>query len=603
MNNKLPPSFRIDMDDKKAWSPESSSEPSAFEGDMHQVKRTFTRRLTESFKRDPNASVTRSSISAGDNHHHYDAEAAAQATAMSPLLRRLKGRHLQMIAIGGSIGTGLFVSSGRALAYGGPASLLIAFTLTGCMLYCTVQALGELAVLFPVAGSFAAYSTRFLDPAWGFAMGWNYAMQWLVVLPLEIVSASITVDYWIQNVSLNAAWVAIFLVMIAVINFFGVKAYGEAEFVFSVIKVTAVIGYILLGVLVNIMGGVDSNGRADGSYMGFRLWHHPGAFHNGFKGLCSTFVTAAFAFAGTELVGLAAAETENPRKTLPTAIKQVFWRITLFYIVSLLIVGTLVPYDDPRLLNGQSNADTKASPFVISIQNAGLAVLPSVMNVVIMISVLSVGNSSIYGSSRTLAALAEQRQAPSFLAYIDRKGRPLYAIIISTALGFLAFLAASAKQQDAFNWMLALSGLSSIFTWGSICLAHIRFRKAWIEQGHTLDELAFRSPVGVVGSWIGLGFNIIVLIAQFWTGFSPVGYASESASDLVINFFQAYLAAPVVVIMYIGYKVYMRTSIIKTRDMDLFTGKREMNVKSLVAEERADRLNWPTWKKVYKFLC
>ncbi|KAK5216808.1 histidine permease [Exophiala xenobiotica] len=591
------------MDDKKSWSPESSSDPSAFEGDMHQVKRTFTRRLTESFQRDPNASVTRASFSAPDLHQHYDAEAAAQATAFSPLLRRLKGRHLQMIAIGGSIGTGLFVGSGKALAYGGPASLLLAFSLTGMMMYCTVQALGELAVLFPVAGSFAAYSTRFLDPAWGFAMGWNYAMQWLVVLPLEIVSASITVDYWVHNVGLNAAWVSVFLVLICIINFFGVKGYGEAEFVFSIVKVTAVIGYILLGVLINIMGGVDSQGRADGSYMGFRLWHHPGAFHNGFKGLCSTFVTAAFAFAGTELVGLAAAETENPRKTLPTAIKQVFWRITLFYVVSLLIVGTLVPYDDPRLLNGRSSADSKASPFVISIQNAGISVLPSVMNVVIMISVLSVGNSSIYGSSRTLAALAEQRQAPSFLAYIDRKGRPLYAIILASVLGVLAFLAASGKQQDAFNWMLALSGLSSIFTWGSICLAHIRFRKAWRLQGHTLDELAFRSPVGVWGSWVGLIFNILVLIAQFWTGFRPVGYADDSPTYIVINFFQAYLAAPVVIVMYIGYKVYRRTSIIRARDMDVFTGKREMNIKSLVAEERADRLNWPTWKKVYKFFC
>merc|ERR1711939_472201 len=423
------------------------------------------------------------------------------------------------------------------------------------------------------------------------------------VLPLEIVSASITVDYWVHNVGLNAAWVSVFLVMICLINFFGVKAYGEAEFVFSIIKVTAVIGYILLGVLMNIMGGVDSQGRPDGSYMGFRLWHHPGAFHNGFKGLCSTFVTAAFAFAGTELVGLAAAETENPRKTLPTAIKQVFWRITIFYVVSLLIVGTLVPYDDPRLLNGRSSADSKASPFVISIQNAGISVLPSVMNVVIMISVLSVGNSSIYGSSRTLAALAEQRQAPSFLAYIDRKGRPLYAIIIASVLGLLAFLAASHKQQDAFNWMLALSGLSSIFTWGSICLAHIRFRKAWALQGHTLDELAFRSPVGVVGSWVGLIFNILVLIAQFWTGFRPVGYASDSPSYLVINFFQAYLAAPVVIVMYVGYKLYMRTSIIRARDMDVFTGKREMNIETLLAEERADRLNWPTWKKIYKFFC
>ncbi|KAJ4509633.1 histidine permease [Exophiala dermatitidis] len=590
------------MDDKKSWSPEYSPGPSAHEGDMANldIKRKWSRRMTESFKRNRNASVT---DSASFSAHHYDAEAAVQATALSPLLRRLKGRHLQMIAIGGSIGTGLFVGSGKALAYGGPASLLLAFSLTGVMMYCTVQALGELAVLFPVAGSFAAYSTRFLDPAWGFAMGWNYAMQWLVVLPLEIVAASITVDYWVQDLRLNAAWVAVFLVLIVTINFFGVKGYGEAEFVFSIVKVTAVIGYILLGILINIMGGVNSFGQPDGSYMGFRLWHHPGAFHNGFKGLCSTFVTAAFAFAGTELVGLAAAETENPRKALPTAIKQVFWRITLFYIVSLLLVGTLVRYDDSRLLNGKSSADAKASPFVISIQNAGLEVLPSVMNVVIMISVLSVGNSSIYGSSRTLAALAEQRQAPAFLAYIDRAGRPLYAIILASSLGILAFLAASHKQEDAFNWMIALSGLSSIFTWASICLAHIRFRHAWRIQGHTPDELAFRSPVGVVGSWIGFTFNILVLVAQFWTGFSPVGWRDKSTSELVINFFQAYLAAPVVVLMYLAYKILFKTKIVKTRDMDLFTGKREFNVKVLVAEERADRRNWPTWKKLYKFFC
>jgi amino acid transporter len=272
-------------------------------------------------------------------------------------------------------------------------------------------------------------------------------------------------------------------------------------------------------------------------------------------------------------------------------------------VVSLLIVGTLVPYTEPRLLNGTSNADTKASPFVISIQNAGIEVLPSVMNVVIMISVLSVGNSAIYGSSRTLAALAEQRQAPAFLGYIDRKGRPLYAIILASVMGFLAFLAASNKQQDAFNWMMALSGLSSIITWGSICFAHIRFRKAWIQQGHTLDELAFRSPVGVWGSWVGLIFNVLVLIAQFWIGFSPVGWQDMSARELVIDFFQAYLAAPVVVVMYLGYKVGRRTRILRTRDMDLFTGKRDMNVKALLVEERADRLNWPTWKKVYKFFC
>lgn len=176
------------------------------------------------------------------------------------------------------------------------------------MLYCTVHALGEMAVLYPVAGSFSAYSTRFLDPSWGFAMGWNYAMQWLVVLPLEIIAATLTINYWNHGQINNDAWVAIFLVFIVAINFFGVKGYGEAEFVFAIIKVVAVIGFIILGVILVCGGGPQ------GGYLGGTYWHSPGAFHNGFKGLCSVFVTAAFSFAGTELVGLAAAETANPRK-------------------------------------------------------------------------------------------------------------------------------------------------------------------------------------------------------------------------------------------------------------------------------------------------
>jgi amino acid transporter len=563
-------------------------------GDTETTKAPIMKRMVDSFKRDPNAQA---SVKTTADGHAFDVEGAAAASAESPLARKLKGRHLQMIAIGGSIGTGLFVGSGSALAHGGPASLLIAFGLIGIMLYCTVHALGEMAVLFPVAGSFSAYSTRFLDPAWGFAMGWNYALQWLVVLPLEIVAATLTIEYWNHGRINNDAWVAIFLVLIISINLFGVKGYGEAEFVFSIIKIIAVIGFIILGIILNCGGGPQ------GGYIGNKYWRDPGPFNHGFKGLCSVFVTAAFAFAGTELVGLAAAETANPRKSLPTAVKQVFWRITLFYIVSLTLVGLLVPYNDPRLLNGSSSADAQASPFVISITNAGISGLPSVMNVVIMIAVLSVGNSSIYGSSRTLAALAEMGQAPHALAYIDRKGRPLVGIALSSALGFLAFLAGSSKQTDAFNWMLAVSGLSSIFTWGSICLAHIRFRKGWRVQGHSLDELAFRSQPGVVGSWIGFGMNVLVLVVQLWVGVAPIGYASMTRSEIAKNFFQAYLAAPIVLAFYIPYKLYFRTPFVRSHNMDLHSGIRELNLAELIAEERAEKTNWPKWKKAYKFLC
>ncbi|KAK1079102.1 histidine permease [Friedmanniomyces endolithicus] len=559
-------------------------------GEQEEHRRPWSTRVVESFKRDANAHATPKGAVGADGRV-FDLEGAAAATANSPLTRSLKGRHLQMIAIGGSIGTGLFVGSGGALAIGGPASLVIAFVLIGIMLYCTVHALGEMAVLFPVAGSFSAYSTRFLDPAWGFAMGWNYAMQWLVVLPLEIVSATLTIEYWTKGSINNNAWVAIFLFVIILINLFGVKGYGEAEFVFAIVKVVAIVGFILLGIIL------DCGGGPGGSFLGGQYWKDPGAFNNGFKGLCSVFVTAAFAFSGTELVGLAAAETANPRKSLPTAIKQVFWGITLFYIVALALVGLLVPYNDPRLINAASSADAKASPFVIAITNAGIVGLPSVFNAVIMIAVLSVGNSSIYGSSRTLAALAEQYQAPRILAYIDRKGRPIVAIGVASLFGFLAFFAGSQWEVPIFNWLLALSGLSSIFTWGSICLAHIRFRQGWKKQGHSVEDLAFRSQPGVIGSWVGFIMNCVVLVAQFWTGAWPIGYSSGGPGGQASSFFQAYLAAPIVIICYIAYKFWYKTPFVRSHNMDWHTGIRDLNLADLIAEERIERASWPKWKR------
>lgn len=492
------------------------------------------------------------------------------------------------------VGTGLFVASGRALNAGGPASLLIAFSLIGLMMYCTVHALGEMAVLYPVAGSFSAYSTRFLDPAWGFAMGWNYALQWLIVLPLEIMAASITIEYWTVEIN-HAIFVTIFLLLIIGINLFGVKGYGEAEFVFSLIKVIAVIGFIIIGIIINCAGGKDQE------YIGGKYWRDPGPFNHGFKGLCSVFVTAAFAFAGTELVGLAAAETANPRKSLPTAIKQVFWRITLFYIVSLTLVGLLVSHKDERLLDDKPGAST--SPFVIAIQDAGIEVLPSVMNVVVLTAVLSVGNSSVFGSSRTLAALADQGQAPRFLGYVDRKGRPIVAIAIASLIGFIGYAAGSPYANSVLDWMLALSGLSGIFTWGSICLSHIRFRAAWKLQGHTLEELAFVSQPGLLGSWVGFVFNCLVLAAQFWTGGWPVGYETMSAKKQVESFFLRYLAAPVVLVMFIYYKWRWNTRYWKTSEMDLHTGRRELNLEAFLKEERLERLSWPRWKRWYHVVC
>jgi yeast amino acid transporter len=339
-------------------------------------------------------------------------------------------------------------------------------------------------------------------------MGWDYAIAWLTVLPFELVAASITIQFWRDDINMGV-WVTIFLVALCVIQIFGVRGYGEVEFVLSIIKITACTGFIILGIIINC-GGVGDQG-----YLGAKYWHDPGAFQNGFNGFAGVFVIAAFAFGGTELVGLAAAESANPRKAIPMASKQVFWRIAFFYIVNLFILGLIIRSDDDRLL-GSSGADTKASPFVLAIEDAGIQALPSIFNAVITISVISVANSCTFGSTRTMQAMAERGMAPSFLSYVDKKGRPLWCVLIQLAFGLLAFIGESAQKGQVFGWLLALSGLSYFFVWGSICLAHIRMRMAWKAQDMDMSLIPYKAPLGIWGSALGLFLNIVCLIATFY---------------------------------------------------------------------------------------
>ncbi|KAL2256395.1 hypothetical protein VTK26DRAFT_1745 [Humicola hyalothermophila] len=229
------------------------------------------------------------------------------------------------------------------------------------------------------------------------------------------------------------------------------------------------------------------------------------------------------------------------------------------------------------------------------------------MNGVILVAVLSVGNSSVFGASRTLAALAEQGQAPRLFAYVDRRGRPLVAVLAVSAFGLLAYLADYGEHARVFDWLLAMSGLSTIFTWASTCLAHIRFRKAWAWRRRSLADMAFRAQSGVVGSWVGLGCNVFILAAQVWLAVSPIerpGQEALTAADRAYSFFVQCLAVPVVLIFWIAHKVWFRTSYVRVEDMDIDTGRRDTGRLSVIkAQEEQERRLWPKWKRFYKFIC
>lgn len=279
-----------------------------------------------------------------------------------------------------------------------------------------------------------------------------------------------------------------------------------------------------------------------------------------------------------------------------------FYRIFFFYIVTLFLITLIVPADTLALTGGESSYDARASPFVIAINIGQIKVLPDIFNAVILVSVLSVGNSAVYGASRTLCAMAQTGLAPKWFGYIDREGRPTYAVLLSLAMGFLAFLVYSTSQNDVFNWLLGLSGLSSIFTWGSICLCHIRFRAAWKLQGRTLAELPWKSPMGVWFSWLGLALNILVLIATFYKSAWPVGEGEMTPSERAVNFFQSYLAAPVVLVFYlIAWTFIKGCGWIPVSQLDVSTGRKDAPTLDQLEAERAEAASLPTWRKVKNF--
>lgn len=470
--------------------------------------------------------------------------------------RDLKTRHLSMIAIGGSIGTGLFLASGNAIHTAGPGGALVAYIAIGIMVYFLMTSLGEMATYMPVSGSFSTYASRFVDPAFGFALGWNYWFNWAITLAVDISTAAIIVQFWLPNTP-AWLWSAIFLILIFGLNALSVKAYGESEYWFSIIKVATVIIFLIVGVLtiVGILGG---------EVIGFSNFTTGDApFKGGFFAILGTFLIAGFSFQGTEMVGIAAGESATPEKSVPKAIKQVFWRILLFYIFAIFIIGMIIPYTNPNLLSADAT-DVAISPFTLVFEKAGLAFAASVMNAVILTSVLSAGNSGLYASTRMLWAMARDKKAPRFLGKVNRRGIPMAALIVTTIVGAMTFITTLTENGTViYTWLLSASGLTGFIAWVGIAISHYRFRKAFIKQGHNLNELKYKAKFFPFGPILALILCILVIVGQDYAAFLKPEFTNPAWWQKIGI---SYIGLPIFLVFWLTFKFTNKTKVIPLED-------------------------------------
>ncbi|KAJ7483258.1 general amino acid permease variant 1 [Mycena latifolia] len=476
--------------------------------------------------------------------------------------RRLSGAQIQMIAIAGTIGTGLFLAIGQILAVTGPLGLLIAYLHVASVAYCTLTSIGEMAVFAPISGTFPYYATRWVDPALGFAVGWAYYYGSIMTLIAEITAACAVIGFWDPKESHKYLYITLLCVLTLTVNVIGTRFFGRSEMFFSTIKIMLVLGFIIGGLVITLGGGPDRQRH------GFEYWRDPGPMvsflepgaKGRFLGLLVAIVPAAFSMGGIELIAIAAAETRNPRRNLASAMRTVVFRIVIFYVLSVLILGMIVPSNDPILFQKASNAGQ--APWVLAFTRAGVKGLPSLINAVIVTSAFSAGNSLLFGGSRILYGLALRKQAPAFFLRQTKAGLPLPAILFTAAFSLLAFLNVTEKPSKVFSWFVTLSTISGLLGWATMNLTYLRYYYGLKQQGIKLEGI-YRSrlqPFAAMWALFWLVFYIFISgIPVFW---------AFNGSDFVA----AYINIPFFCILYLGWKIVKRTKMASLRDLDFTTG-------------------------------
>ncbi|KAG0053703.1 hypothetical protein BGZ83_000587 [Gryganskiella cystojenkinii] len=525
----------------------------------------------------------------GSSHHDGKLEANQPvgnsefnlAKQHDQLARGLQSRHIQFLALGGAIGTGLFVGSGGILSSSGPASLFMAYLAMTVVVWTVMNNLAEMVVYLPMRGITVPYFVgRFVDPSLSFAVGWNYWYAYAMLIGAEATAAGIIIDYWKLPVNI-AVWITIVLVIMLLLNIIAVSFFGEAEFWFASIKLITICGLIILGFVIFFGGAPNQDG-----ILGFHYWKTSGAFVEykavgslgRFLGFWHAFVSAGFAFiTSPELIAIAAGETINPRRNIPKAARRFVWRLAVFYGFSSLLIGVLVPSDDPNLL-GASNAS--ASPFVIGIQRVGIPVLNHVINAAVLTSAWSAGNSFLYSGSRVLYSMSLNGQAPKWFSVTNRRGVPYVAVLFTWLFAMLAYLNVSNTGATVFNWFVSISTISGFVAWIVVMITYLRFRRA-MEYNNLLDSLPYRTPLQPYATYFTL---VVVSLLTITSGFQT--FMPFSAKD----FIAAYVTIPVFLVFYLGHKIYHRTPwYIPVDQIDAITGKKEMDEMEAMEKDRVPR--------------
>ncbi|MDO4243642.1 MAG: amino acid permease [Actinomyces sp.] len=461
------------------------------------------------------------------------------APAAGSLQRQLRARHVNLIAIGGAIGTGLFVGTGVSISDAGPGGALLSYGVIGLAIFFMMGALGEMVTHRPVAGAFETYTGEYVEPALGFTVGWMYWYSCAMTIAVELVASSIIMKYWFPG-SPSLLWSALFLGIILCLNLFSARIFGESEFWFAGIKVITIIVFLILGLamIVGIMGGHEG---------GLSNWTTGEApFVGGWAGTTSVLMVAGFSFIGVESAAVAAGEAENPRTTMPRAINSVFLRIMIFYVGAIAVVSTLVAYTDPNLLQA-SEENIAASPFTLVFERAGLAIAAAFMNAVVLTSVLSAGNSTLYVGSRLLYSMAGAGRAPRVFGRVSRSGVPVWGVLATVGISMLGFLSSLVGDSVAYTWFYNATGLTGFIVWVGVCLAHLRFRAAWKAQGRTVEDLPYRAKLFPVGTWFSLIVFVLVIIGQ--------GVNLALAGFTWYGLLVAYIGLPIAVALWLGFKL------------------------------------------------